>query len=318
MKDSTFITVCLLTKQYEYQYLKKLSIYLEQKFSDYEILLIDSNKQLDTILLDTILNEIPCVRFLEYSGSFNNNLFQMVAMGNSIGDYLVFFDLNVDPCEVIENIVKIAKKSDVVIGIAEYHNSIGYRIGRIFISKFCKNVGKISSNTTNLICVSRNAINTILKIGSSSCSLITNICNSGLYISYYKYEFLSNTRYFKSYKYALLRLFNLLIFSSLKPLRACSVLGFIISFISFVVAFCAFVMKLFNSNLAVGWTSTIIILAFFFMMLFVILGVMLEYMNRILSELENRQAYSICSEKTSKIMINEDRLNVLSESTKDD
>jgi hypothetical protein len=46
MKDSAFITVCLLNNtSISYEYLKKLSIYLDQKFSDYEILLIRSKNQ---------------------------------------------------------------------------------------------------------------------------------------------------------------------------------------------------------------------------------------------------------------------------------
>jgi dolichol-phosphate mannosyltransferase len=237
----------------------------------------------------------------------------MIAISDSIGDYLVCFNPETDPYESIGDMVKVAKKSDVVIGVAEYHTSIIYRAGISIAKRFLKYVSEIQSNATEFICISRNAINTILKLGSSSHYIIVNICNLGLSISYYTYKLLPGVKYYKDFKRAISRFFDLLILTSIKPLRIVSMIGFLTGFISFIIAFYAFAIRLFSSNLAVGWSSSIVILSFFFMILFVTVGFLVEYIGRILNELEKHDVYYIYSERTSRVMIKEDRLNILSE-----
>jgi hypothetical protein len=314
MKDSAFITVCLPShKIVSYEYLKKLSIYLNQKFFDYEILIIEPKDKMIKDL-DIILEEIPCIRSLEYSGYFNNNSLERIAMINSIGDYLICFNPATDPYESIESILKVSRKSDVVIGVAEYHKTIIYRLGRSVAKIFIKYLNNFKSNTTDLICISRNAINTILKTGSSSHYIFVDVFNSALSVSYYNYKLLPNINYSKNCNYAISRFFNLLIFTSIKPLRIVSIIGFVAGFISFIIALGAFIIRLLSSNTASGWTSIIMIISFFFMIVFVILSFLSEYIGRILEDLEKSDDYYIYSERTSKVMIKEDRLNVLSES----
>ena len=54
------------------------------------------------------------------------------------------------------------------------------------------------------------------------------------------------------------------------------------------------------------------------MLQFMILAFISEYMARLLDEQEHKAAYSIVFEKTSKAMINQDRINVWEDSTTND
>ena len=56
----------------------------------------------------------------------------------------------------------------------------------------------------------------------------------------------------------------------------------------------------------------------FSMLQFVILAFISEYLARLLDELEHKAAYAVVFEKTSKAMINQDRINVWEESTTTD
>lgn len=92
----------------------------------------------------------------------------------------------------------------------------------------------------------------------------------------------------------LLQLFGNVVFNfSAKPLRIISLTGFLLSFASFVFGIFTLIEKFTNPNLPLGYTSLVIIILFFSGMQLLIIGILGEYLGRILSILNKNPQYSI-------------------------
>jgi hypothetical protein len=63
-----------------------------------------------------------------------------------------------------------------------------------------------------------------------------------------------------------------------------------------------------------GWTSMVFFSSFLFMILFIILAFLGEYIARLLNESGNQKSYYISSEDISTVMLEMDRFNVLHQS----
>ena len=81
-------------------------------------------------------------------------------------------------------------------------------------------------------------------------------------------------------------------FSNL-PLRLITILGLLISLISFMVAVWAISVRLFTQDAIPGWTSTILPIAFLGGIQLLCLGIMSEYLGKIYSETKRRPRYII-------------------------
>ena len=110
---------------------------------------------------------------------------------------------------------------------------------------------------------------------------------------------------------------ELLVYNTTKPLRWMSTIGMLGSLTSLCFAVYSFLVKLFSNDVADGWSSTVILISFFSMITFMILSLFGEYMNRILNEKNEKSLFWGVKEKTSSVMLNEDRVNVLDGSYQD-
>lgn len=68
---------------------------------------------------------------------------------------------------------------------------------------------------------------------------------------------------------------------SIKPLRLSVVLGLITSFVGFIFGLLIVLNKIINPTVLMGWTSIVAVLLFMFGILFIILGLLGEYIGRI-------------------------------------
>jgi hypothetical protein len=107
---------------------------------------------------------------------------------------------------------------------------------------------------------------------------------------------------------------QLMVFNSTKPLRWISVLGVLGSFFAFIFALYSIVVNILKNNVADGWTSMVFFTSFLFMILFIILAFLGEYMARLLNENNGQKSYDVSSEETSAVMLEIDRFNVLHQS----
>jgi len=87
------------------------------------------------------------------------------------------------------------------------------------------------------------------------------------------------------------------------------------SFVSFVFAVYSVAINVISGHVVEGWTTTILFMSLLFMLQFVMLAFFGEYLGRLLDERSEQADYSVVFEKNSGVMVNQDRVNVLSEAT---
>lgn len=83
---------------------------------------------------------------------------------------------------------------------------------------------------------------------------------------------------------------------SLIPLRLCIVLGLLTSAFAFEQLIEALYRKLVLGGTVPGWTQTMVVMSFLFGMLFIVLGILGEYIGRILVEVRGRPRYLVSEE----------------------
>ncbi len=299
-------------------YLKNLHNLLEQTFSDYEIILIDQCSNDDTTkLIDRLLIEIPSVRFIELNQIVHQDIALAAGLENSIGDFAILLSPERDPIDCIPDLVNMCRDGyDIIIGTSKSRKTLGYRIVRPCIQFLLKWIGyELPKNATPLRCLSRRCINTVTQIGRFHHQFFVRISKTGYPSTSYKYT--QNLTYSQKQSLfnGLLQTCRLLIFNSTKPLRWMSMMGFGGSFLAFLITLYSLVIHLFKTKVVEGWTSMVLFMSTMFMLLFSILAFFGEYLGRVLDNSGDHQDYSIVYEKNSSVMLNEQRYNVLKEST---
>jgi dolichol-phosphate mannosyltransferase len=83
---------------------------------------------------------------------------------------------------------------------------------------------------------------------------------------------------------------------SLIPLRICIVMGFLTSAVAFEQLLEALYWKLIKGGTVPGWTQTMVVMTFLFGVLFILLGIVGEYIVRILIEVRRRPRFLVRDE----------------------
>lgn len=299
-------------------YLKDLQHYLNQHYSDYEIIIIEHNQEkISPSLQRELLDTIPSIRWIKLAFHVEIDIILSAGIENAIGDYVIFLRATIDPIDLVDNMLQeISNGYDVIVGIADSPRTLGYKIIRGFSNKILHSIGyNIQKNATPVRCLSRRAINTILRTGQNYRQFFIRITNTGYPTKNYEYKLLNTNALKKKTLFSgIHQTLKLMIFNSTKPLRWISLLGVLGSLSAFIFAVYSIVINIIKDNVTEGWTSMVFFSSFLFMILFIILAFLGEYLARLLNESGNQKSYYISSEETSAVMLEADRLNVLQQS----
>lgn len=319
IKMETFVSVVLILDDVENNifevYLKELQLYLNQKYSDYEIIIIDQNKKPFPLALQiNLLETIPSIRWVKLSFPVEMDIALSAGIENAIGDFVLLLRPTVDPIEIIDDMVKESDEGyDVVIGIAEHPRTLGYKFVRTLSNKILHSIDyHIPKNATPVRCLSRRAINTVLRTGQLNHQFFIKVANTGYPTKTYNYKLLNtDTLKKRTLLSGIAQSMQLMIFNSTKPLRWISLLGVLGSLSAFVFAIYSIIVNIIKDDVIEGWTSMVFFSSFLFMILFIILAFLGEYIARLLNENSKQKSYYISSEETSSVMLETDRFNVL-------
>jgi hypothetical protein len=304
-------------------YIKDLYLYIDQHYSDYEIVVIDQgNIHFSSEQKQSILLSIPSIRWLTLSYNVEDEVAFSVGIENTIGDYIILLRLNIDPIEIIKDMVlECSQGSDVVIGVAPPVSTLGYKACRKISSKILRWIDyEIPENSTPVRCISRTAINIILRTGLPGHQLYMKASRACSQPKTFRYELLPNSQLQKRNLYdGIHKILHLMIFNSTKPLRWASMLGVFGSFTALIFSFYSIIINLLKDNVQEGWTSTVVFSSLQFLILFIMLGFIGEYLNRLLNESHEQKDYYVSLEENSSVILTEgeDRLNVQSMSDSD-
>jgi polyisoprenyl-phosphate glycosyltransferase len=322
LKIEGFVSVAMIlddivTSRFE-AYLKELQLYLDQRYSDYEIIIIDQNsKPFPVSVKENILETISSIRWISLSFPVAIDVALGAGIENAIGDFVLLLRPNIDPIKIIEDMVEESSHGyDVIIGIAEHPRTVGYKIARKLSNKLLHSINyHIPKNSTPVRCLSRRAINTVLQTGNLNHQFFIKVANTGYPTKNYNYDLLNRDALKKrTLLSGISQSMQLMIFNSTKPLRLVSLLGILGSFSAFIFAIYSFVVNIIKDDVIEGWTSMVFFSSFLFMILFIILAFLGEYIARLLNENSNQKKYYISNEETSSTMLEIDRFNVLAQS----
>ena len=318
-KISNFVSVVTLLEDDQSEidgYLKGLHKQLDANFDDYEIVLID--KSSDDVLMSSIenlLTEIPSVRYIKLAFGVHDDVALAAGMENAIGDFVVLHSESEDPVDCISELVKLSLDGfDIVIGKSSQNQTFGYKFVRPLIRNLLKRIGyNVPRDATRLRCLSRRAVNAVTQTGRFHHQLYVRINNTGYPFTVFDYVQKNAGNRKRTLRKGLLQGLHLLVFNSTKPLRWMSGLGVFGSFLAFTFSLYSLAVHYFKDTVIEGWTTMILFTSWLFMIMFIILAFLGEYLGRLLDEHNEQSDYKVSFEKTSSVMLNENRENITSD-----
>lgn len=323
MKSESFVSIVCVIDELSSKQLKRIGdvqATLDENYCDYEILLIVQKTQSHLLQqeFEISLKEIPCIRYLQLTNNVSNDVAFSAGLENAIGDFIVLFNLTTDPLDLItQSVEKCKSGTDVIVGISPFNQSLLYRLCRPF-AQFLLHLADyhLPQNASSFRCLSRRAANAVSQTGKFHQQFFMRIQKTGYPMSVISYTSIWTPK--RTFSVGFRELVRLLVFNSSAPLRLMSVLGFLGSFAGLLFAIYSLIVQFIKNDVVEGWSSTVLLICLFSMLQFMILAFISEYLARLLDEQEHKAAYSIVFEKTSKAMINQDRINVWEDSTTND
>jgi polyisoprenyl-phosphate glycosyltransferase len=320
MKSNSFVSIVLVLDKPLHTIktvLQNIQNKLDSHYSDYEIVII--GKRTGNIFSsqdEEVLLNIASVRYIQLTQQVHSDVAWAAGMENTIGDFVVLFNPDTDPIKVISECISVCKSGyDVVVGVANQTKSWAYKIIRYMADGILSMIDySLPQNSTTLRCLSRRAVNSVTSTGRFHHQLSMRIQKTGYSQTIYKYVLLSEQSVFtpRSIIMGVKDLMRLVVFNSSRPLRWMSMMGLTGSLMAFIFAVYSVLIHLLKGYVVQGWTTTILFISAFFMIQFIMMAFFGEYLGRLLDDRSEQADYSIVFEKNSAVMVNQNRVNVLS------
>lgn len=321
-KSQFFVSLVIVIGSAKVAAVDSLSIiqkYLNERYTDYEVLLLvkRSAQHLVQERLNSLLQDIPAIRYLQLAKDIPDDVALAAGMENAIGDFIVLFDPTSDPIDNIGTAIEMCRfGSDVVVGTARMPSTLAYSMVRPFVNTLLNSIDyRLPRNATSFRCLSRRAANAVMSTGSFHQQFFMRIQKSGYLATELRYKSLS--KYSKTFMKGFRETMRLMVFNSFSPLRLMSALGLVGSTIACLISLYAVMVRFLKDDVVSGWASTVLLISFIAVIQFVILSFISEYLVRLLTEHAHQNEYSVVFEKNSSVMVNQDRINVLESSTSD-
>jgi glycosyltransferase involved in cell wall biosynthesis len=295
---------------------------LSREYAYYELLLID-NGSTDGggDRVQALQKDLPNIRLIRLSRAYDDEVALAAALDNVIGDYVIIMEPECDPPSMIPRLVAIARTGYDVVTAARTDRKRESRLRSGLRRLSYHSVNRIFGYTINptpasLRLFSRQVVNSITRIRSKSRYLKYFSALVGFRHTQVPYQAIQR-RTQRAQPESLLRLgvkaVDLLISNSMVPLRIASLLALFGSFINLLYLVYIFIFFFLLKKKAVeGWLSTSLSHTAMFMLLFLVVTVMSEYVGRILEESKERPLYFIEQETASAVTsYSKERLNVI-------
>ena len=284
-------------------FLERMVIEIEKITDDYEIIfaLDPSTDNTEDIILKAI-EKNKKIKLLVFSRRFGQSAATMAALKNSKGDRCLIIDCDLqDPPELLSQMYsKMDEGYDVVLAKRKS------RKGETLVKKLITSVGynlinkisdvKIPINSGDFRLISKKIVNFLNEFDEPNAFLRGLVAYVGFkqtFIEYDRDERFSGISKYNKYLGSIKIAFNGLFGFGSKPIFLMSLLGFVFAFLSFLIGLYYVIVKIFDSNITPGLSSTILIITFFSGLQLLALGVLGEYIGRIYDEVKKRPKYII-------------------------
>ena len=284
---------------------------------DCEVILINNNQDYSFAQsLQELTQNIPELKILVLANKLPTDSAIIAGLDSAIGDYALVINPNTYSSKTFDFLFNpLVSKYD----ITNIKTNQAYKLLRGGLTRMMYWLLKkffpyrdFFSNINYSIGVNRRAINLLTKIRRKRLNIDYISGRIGLRKKVYMCD-LEEKQINKIKKEDLVsfitKLMDIGISHSLKPLRFATIAGLSASVLSFLYVIYIFVVSLLKEQVAEGWISTSLLISGLFLILFIILSIMSEYLLRILHESRDEPSYFIYDETDSTIFT-KDYLNI--------
>ena len=296
---------------------------LQLNFTNYELVLVDDYSSDDTVVqITNLLDKYEGIRFLRLSREFGEEIAIAAGLDTVIGDFTIVMNPETDPVDKIPDLVQQCSQGfDVIYGVrntAEEKSWVSRKATSWFFW-YCRKFLKfeLTENATTFGCLSRQAVNAIIKIKDSYryFRLLTSLIGYDQKPFYYDVVHRGKSSRPHSFLKSLAEALRVIMEYSVHPLRLACWLGIIAAVSNLIYIGYIFAVYFLKQDIMQGWTTLSLQNAAQFFFIAVILTVISEYTGRILNRLRNRPLYYQREEKNSSLMlIDRERRNIVEES----
>lgn len=293
--------------------LPRLTSSLEEQFRQYEVILVDnasddgSGEYIVSLMRDT-----PNMRYLRLTRHHAREIAMTCALDQAIGDIAVTFDMVEDDIGSIPPLVEVAAAGDVAIAKNARHHGVLHRMcAKTFYWLVRRTIGvRLNIDDGNQRAYPRSAMSALAKIKSKRRH--TRLFNLLIGIPQRLVDVPAvRGRRKESLVSSIEKGIDLICSNSLSPLRWAAWIGCLSAMANLVYLGYVLLVAFIKSKVAEGWITLSLMTTLMFLILFVILAVLSEYVGRIMEEVQDRPLYFIEFEKDSGVRTGKNIVNVV-------
>jgi glycosyltransferase involved in cell wall biosynthesis len=319
-KTDVFVTVVFVADKYANNIAAKTSKIaksLKSHYSNYEVVIVDNGVSLlEFNKLQKLLTTTACLRVIQLSKDHDTDTAIFAGVDAAIGDYVCILYGN-DPVELVPEFINRAMKTDIVFGVANNLKrqsrieAVGARMFYWYSKRYLHI--EIPNGSTYFISMNRVVANALTRSGRYIRHIRQMAKQAGFKSEDFDYSLPENNRTYTTNNVgtSVARAVDLVSNYSHHPLRFVSYLGIFGSIINIIYAIYVVIINISVKDVAKGWTSLSLQTSLMFLLLFMVMAVLAEYIGRILEESRHEPPYHISRELSSTVSIaDETRRNV--------
>ena len=286
---------------------------LVANFRHYEIIFVDNGSidGTDRVVL-SLLGNHRNLRYLRLTRPHPADAALCCAMEAAVGDVAVTFDLLLDAPASIP--VLATRASDGVIAIARrrrHEGKLRASVARAFYWLAKRTLGSdLRMDEGNQRAYPRQILNALGRIKNRRRNLRFFSASIGFRREIIDVPVSSETRHESIFAIAR-RNIDLLLSNSIAPLRVAAALGLLGASLNGLYLLYVVLVALLKNHTAEGWITQSLSTTGMFFLVFLILAIMVEYLGRILEEVQERPLYFVEMERDSPASVGTKTLNVV-------
>lgn len=280
---------------------ERLSMVLSSLTADFEMVFVNDGSTDSSIEIIRELTKDKKVKYLDFSKNFGHQIAAFAGLEHAEGNAVVIIDADLqDPPELIlELYQKMQEGYDVVYAKRQVRDGETWhkKLTAKWFYRLINNLSEVEIplDTGDFRIMSSRIKNIIISLPERNKFLRGQIAWTGFnqtYVLYNRAERMqgkSNYTYSKMFRFA----FDGITSFSNFPLRLATYLGFIVSLVAFVVIVYTLYQKYFGIDTVPGWSSTMVSILFLGGVQLICLGIIGEYLGRIMDNVKQRPLYLI-------------------------
>ena len=321
-KYAAFVSVVIVTRnrgEQLRQQLKRVSDYLTELVSDYELVIVDNGSDDRSIEVYSEITQeggLPNLQIYGLVKEVDRDLAICVGIENALGDFICIFDPQADD---FEQIGRMLEQATCGIDVVFAENSNRARQGfsyRIFSAIFNQSYEIISGinldkDAPQFRVLSRRVANYVLQHRATAVAYRHLPASGGFRRTMVSYNTsrpadTENKKLWDSFE----RGTRLMVTTSRAPLRIVTVLSLFGAVANILYSFYVIAISLFGDNVTAGWTTTSLQLSGMFLLISLVLLVLSEYILNMAAASNEGPSYHVATEFTSAELARTQRLNV--------